>query len=213
MARAHQRTGVLNISGNGDQIQIAIAFTARHKVGTKADLLGRALGKQRSKKRLFVVDATAGLCRDSLHLLALGCEVIALERNSKLYEVFSQLPPPSSFTLVHADAVEWLNQRAKGEERKPDIVYLDPMFPEKKKSAAVSKESRALQLLEYPPTLDEEGALLKAAKQAAQDRVIVKRPKHAPWLAGAKPNHEFVGKAVRYDVYVTMRAEPITPAK
>ena len=189
----------LEIEDRGEKVKIAIQFTSRYKVGTKTDLLARALGKRKGAGRQgpVVVDATAGLCRDSMHFLALGCEVVALERNSRLYEAFSQLSQPAHFQLIHAEAAEWLSHV------KPDIVYLDPMFPEKKKAAAVSKESRILQLLESPPTPDEERELLDAARTAARDRVIVKRPKPAPWLAGEKPSHKFVGKAVRYDVYVT----------
>ena len=198
------------IEDRGETIRIAIQFASRYKVGAKSDLLARTLGKRKNvrKQNLLVVDATAGLCRDSVHFLSLGCEVVALERNSQLYEAFSQLPSPANFRLVHAEAVQWLSHLSKailggGDHVRPDVVYLDPMFPEKKKSAAASKESRILQLLETPPTPDEERELLRAARGVAGDRVIVKRPKHAPWLAGEKPSHEFLGKAVRYDVYVT----------
>ena len=43
-------------------------------------------------------------------------------------------------------------------------------------------------------------ALFEAALKCAKQRVVVKRPAHAPQLA--KPNHTLGGKTVRFDVYV-----------
>jgi len=211
MTTDDRRTFLELNDSDGRKLKIPIEFVARQKVGVKTDLLAKALGRRKSGRRILVVDATAGLCRDSMHLLALGCEVIAIERNAKLFKAFSELKAPENFQLVHGDAVEWLRNiddvtdGLPSSHRMPDIVFLDPMFPEKAKSAAVSKETRALQLLEKPPTEAEESALLTAARAAALDRVIVKRPRLAPYLAGQKPSHEYEGKAVRYDVYVVKK--------
>lgn len=198
---------------DGDKtLKVSVEFKHRRLVGVKTDLLSKALGRPaKNKQKPFVIDATAGLCRDSMHLIALGCRVVAIERNEKLFRAFSGLRQPSNFNLIHAEAVTWLkqlsNQAGSEPDRlRPDIVYLDPMFPEKKKSAAASKETRLLQLLEPPPTQEDERQLLLAALNVAQFRVIVKRPKHAPWLAGQKPSHSLIGKSVRYDVYVTTGA-------
>lgn len=82
----------------------------------------------------------------------------------------------------------------------PDLVLLDPMFPERRKSASVKKKLQLLQRLEQP--CDDEAELLAAARAAAARKVVVKRPAKGPFLAGAHPSSSVAGKAVRYDVYV-----------
>jgi 16S rRNA (guanine1516-N2)-methyltransferase len=80
----------------------------------------------------------------------------------------------------------------------PDVVVLDPMFPERQKSAAVKKKFQLLHHLERP-CADEE-ALLSAALATGARKVVIKRPVKGPHLAGAKPSYSIAGKAVRYDV-------------
>ncbi len=88
------------------------------------------------------------------------------------------------------------------------MIYLDPMFPEKKKSAKSGKESILLKCLAAQTTEDEEGRLLDVALQVAK-RVVVKRPRLAPTLKSSskkflRPTMQYEGKAVRYDVYVRL---------
>ncbi|HSD97968.1 MAG TPA: class I SAM-dependent methyltransferase, partial [Sulfuricaulis sp.] len=84
-----------------------------------------------------------------------------------------------------------------------EVIYLDPMFPPKrKKSAAVKKEMRLLRdLVGDDPDAKE---LLEISRHVALDRVVVKRPDHAPPLA-PDPSMSLAGKLVRYDVYLTRR--------
>ncbi len=84
----------------------------------------------------------------------------------------------------------------------PAVVYLDPMFPARTKSASVKKKFQLLHHLEAPCEAEEE--LLRAAVSAHPAKVVVKRPVKGPLLAGIKPSYSIAGKAVRYDV--------ITPA-
>ena len=81
-----------------------------------------------------------------------------------------------------------------------DVVYLDPMFPERRKSAAVKKKFQLLHRLERPCENQEE--LLAAALASRPRKVVIKRPAKGPDLAGAKPAYRIAGKAVRYDVVV-----------
>ena len=83
---------------------------------------------------------------------------------------------------------------------RPDVVYLDPMFPERRKSAAVKKRFQLLHLLEQPCANPEE--LLRAALAARPRKVVVKRPAKGELLAGVKPSYAVGGKAVRFDVIV-----------
>ena len=79
----------------------------------------------------------------------------------------------------------------------PDVVYLDPMFPERQKSGLVKKKFQLLHDLEQP-CMDGE-ALLAAALSAGPRKVVIKRPKKGPYLGGRKPSFSLEGKAIRYD--------------
>ena len=91
----------------------------------------------------------------------------------------------------------------RGELAAPDVVYLDPMFPERTKSAAVKKKFQLLHHLEQPCT-DEE-SLVEAALAVHPRKVVIKRPVKGSLLAGVKPSYRLAGKAVRYDVLVPPR--------
>ena len=84
--------------------------------------------------------------------------------------------------------------------RKPEVIYLDPMFPERTKSASVKKKFQLLHLLEHPCENEEE--LLEAAIALHPKKVIVKRMAKGPFLAGKKPSYSIKGKSIRYDCYV-----------
>ena len=91
----------------------------------------------------------------------------------------------------------------RGELAAPDVVYLDPMFPERTKSAAVKKKFQLLHHLEQP-CADEE-TLVEAALAVHPRKVVIKRPVKGALLAGVKPSYQLAGKAVRYDVLVPPR--------
>ena len=80
----------------------------------------------------------------------------------------------------------------------PDVIYLDPMFPERSKSSLVKKKFQLLHELERP--CDSEEELLEAAISARPRKIVIKRPRKAPSLAGRAPSHTLSGKKIRYDV-------------
>ena len=146
--------------------------------GRGKELLLKAIGGRRSA--LNVVDATAGLGRDSLLLASYGARVQMCERHP----------------VVHALLEDGLRRVLAPN---PGAMTLDPMFPESKKSALVKKEMR---LFHHLVGQDEDGEqLLRAALAGARHRVVVKRPPHAPCLNGPAPQLAISGKAVRFDVY------------
>lgn len=83
--------------------------------------------------------------------------------------------------------------------RQPDVIFLDPMFPERKKSSLVKKKLQMIQSMEPPAS--EEVELLEAAKAAAPSKIIVKRPVKGEHLAGEKPDYSIEGKVIRYDLF------------
>ena len=158
------------------------------------------------------LDATAGMGEDSLLLAAAGFSVTlyehdpviaalladALERAAAVPEL---APIVARMRLVRGDSVGALRALADGDASAcPDVVLLDPMFPERRKSASVKKKAQLLQRLERPA--QDEAAMLDAAIKARPRKVVVKRPLKGPFLAGAKPAYQIAGKAVRYDVLV-----------
>ena len=82
----------------------------------------------------------------------------------------------------------------------PDVVYLDPMFPHRQKSALVKKEMRVFQSL-VGADLDAD-ALLPVALSVAGKRVVVKRPDYAGFLNEKKPSTSIETKSNRFDIYV-----------
>ncbi len=92
---------------------------------------------------------------------------------------------------------------------RPDVIYLDPMFPERSKSAQIKKEMKAFHwLVGSDPDADQ---LLPLALAAARYRVVVKRPKLAPFLAGQKPSHQLLGKSGRFDIYTLKKMPDVLP--
>lgn len=185
----------------------ALTFRRLHG-GGKKESIAKAIGLK-GKISLHVLDATAGLGRDAFVLANLGCVVDMIERSPVVaallqdgleraatdLELSSWLP--ARMQLCHGVAKDLLNN---WQGIQPDVVYLDPMFPHRKKSAAVKKEMRLFQQLLGPD--EDADLLLEPALALAKSRVVVKRPSGAPFLANKKPQIEMLGKANRFDVYL-----------
>jgi len=185
----------------------ALTFRRLHG-GGKKEAIARAIGLK-GKDSLHVLDATAGLGRDAFVLASLGCVVDMIERSPVVAALLqdgidraasdSELRSwlPTNMQLFHGVATDLL---VNWPYEKPDVVYLDPMFPHRKKNAAVKKEMRIFQQLLGPD--EDADLLLEPALKLAKNRVVVKRPSGAPFLAGKKPQIEMLGKANRFDVYL-----------
>jgi 16S rRNA (guanine1516-N2)-methyltransferase len=81
------------------------------------------------------------------------------------------------------------------------VIYLDPMFPERRKSAKVKKNMFLLQRLlqdEVPSA-----TLLRDTLPLARRRVVVKRSLHAGFLEELQPSFQLSGKSSRFDIYLT----------
>ncbi len=186
----------------------ALTFRRLHS-GGKKESIAKAVGVK-GNEIPHVLDATAGLGRDAFVLASLGCKVDMIERSEVVASLLengleraSHDPSlsdwlPKRMTLHHGIASELLNN---WHAQQPDVVYLDPMFPHRKKSALVKKEMRLFQQL-LGPDLDADSLLIPALKLAKQ-RVVVKRPETAPHLNGREPNMAIKGKKLRFDVYFT----------
>jgi len=173
--------------------------------GGKGQSIAKAIG-MKAGVTLHVIDATAGLGRDAFVLASLGCDVDMVERSPVAAAL---LEDGLERACLDAEIGEWMQQRmrlthASGyeylQQHQADVVYLDPMFPHKKKSALVKKEMRVFQGV-VGADLDADD-LLDVALAAAKYRVVVKRPDYAPFLNDKKPSMSIKTKKNRFDVYV-----------
>lgn len=186
----------------------ALGFRLRH--GSRSnEPLARAVGLKAAVTPT-VLDATAGLGRDAFILAALGCRVRMVERSPLIAALLrdglqrsAQTAPTreavSRLQLQVGDAVAVMMTLGQGE--RPDVVYLDPMYPHRGKSALVKKEMRMLRAVVGEDA--DAPQLLAAALHTARRRVVVKRPRLAPALPGAAPSHTLTGSTTRFDIYVT----------
>ena len=198
----------------------------------RADLLGGGLGERlraggRGEGRLAsalglkrhpgarVLDATAGLGRESALAAALGCTVIACERSAVVATLLREALDRAAADPTLAPVIARIDLRvsdaravlaalaALPEGERPDVVLVDPMFPDRSNAARAKKEMQLLQRLLGPTDPRDTVALIEAALAAARRRVVLKRPVHAPHLEGIRPpDLEVPGRAARYDVYL-----------
>lgn len=156
-------------------------------------------------KGMRVLDATAGWGRDAAILASFGADVLMLERQpimaALLADGLSRLLPDSPLTLslVHADAKDYLQALLNTDY--PDVIYIDPMHPERQKSALVKKDMQALQQLIGADT--DVCELIQLAITRTRQRVVVKWPQRLPALI--QPDACITGKTVRFDVYLLKR--------
>ncbi len=170
----------------------------------KDGALAQALGR----KTRTVVDATTGWGQDSLHIFRMGYELTCLERSPVMAELLSDgftrlaqldwmqrlnLEPPQ---LLQGNAIDLLANL----KPRPDCIYLDPMFPPKRKKSALPKKSMMV-LRDLLGDDQDKKLLFDAAIAVAGKRVVVKSPDYAKPLGG-KPSQSFQGKLLRYDVYL-----------
>lgn len=153
---------------------------------------------------------TAGLCGDASHLAALGANVVAVERNPIIAALVEDGLRRARARTEHlrdhwlrrlefhyADARDWVAELGRGEA--PEVVYIDPMFPQ---NVASGRSKKEMALTRSIVGDDADAAeLLEIARGIASHRVVVKRPERADPLGG-RPTLQLVGKAIRYDVYV-----------
>ncbi len=190
-----------------DFVQGANDYRRRHG-GGRQQALARAVGLK-SKTGLSVIDATAGLGRDAFVLASLGCDVLLIERDpiigALLADGLSRARDSEATAMIaarmryqQADAATVL--AALLEQARPDVVYLDPMYPVHHK-AQVKKDMQLLrELIKTDPA---EAKLLALALEKATQRVVVKRMHAAPPLGNQKPDRVMSLRRHRFDIYLT----------
>ena len=177
--------------------------------GGRKQPLARAIGLKHNLMPL-VFDATAGLGRDGFIIASLGCQVIMCEQSSVIHALLEdglrraihdhELTAIAQRISLHYGASQEVLPKICQAHR-PDVIYLDPMFPHRRKSALVKKEMRALRSVVGDDINSKD--LLKMALKESRQRVVCKRPAQAPSLPGPLPNFSITTKKHRFDVYIT----------
>jgi 16S rRNA (guanine1516-N2)-methyltransferase len=183
--------------------------------GGNGQMIAKAVGIS-GKFYPKVLDVTAGLGADAFILASLGCDMQLIERNpivhcllrdgldralvsamddSELAGVINNIKLLNEDSISHLTEIESFNR--------PDIIYVDPMFPERKKSAQVKKEMQALHQIVGGD--EDSHKILDIALQKALYRVVVKRPAHSDYLGNLKPNYSLEGKSTRYDIFALQK--------
>lgn len=209
------------------KIKRKAAVTESTKQAKNKDVQSEETNDEYPSDAPIAIDATAGLGQDSFLLAAAGFSVYMFEQDPIIAALLEDALDRAKSDPVLANIVERMHlfaedsisalQRlgtslSRDEQMpqtsdsqpyltvKPDVIYLDPMFPERTKSAAVKKKFQLLHHLEHPCENEEE--LLGAAMNIQPRKIVVKRMAKGPFLAGKKPSYSIKGKSIRYDCYV-----------
>ncbi|MCR5640676.1 MAG: class I SAM-dependent methyltransferase [Lachnospiraceae bacterium] len=170
------------------------------------EMLVKAARIKDAEHPLVAIDATAGMGEDSLVLAAAGYQVKLFEYNPVIAALLQDSLRRAAFIpeleevvarmeFVPGDSIAGIAASAGT----VDLIYLDPMFPERQKSGLIKKKFQLMQQLERP--CDDEEALFQSAYAAAPKKLVIKRPLKGPYLAGRKPGYTIKGKAIRYDCF------------
>ncbi len=210
MLRFHKEG--LSLCGEGLEMQgdLTHMIPRLKKNNLQREFLVKASRMKNPGDHPVAVDATAGMGEDSLLLAAVGYQVFLYELNPVIAALLkdslrraSSVPElkeaVSRMQVREGDSIEGLSRL----DTAPDLILLDPMFPERKKSGLIKKKFQLLQKLESP--CSDEERLFDAAWSAGPRRLVIKRPLKGPCLAGMKPDYSIAGKAIRYDCFVNVQ--------
>lgn len=173
------------------------------------DPLLRAVG-QKLGHSLVVFDATAGLGRDAFIMALAGARVELFERDERVHAL---LADAMQRCLAEDLKLNWrlhagcaIDSMAEMDV-KPDVVYLDPMFPEANHRAQSKRDLASLQALLGAASPQETEDLFTQACACADQRVVVKRPRCGPPITASGLSYAISqGGSVRYDVYLRPHA-------
>lgn len=171
----------------------------------------------------LVFDATAGLGRESMILAHAGAKVVSFERQLPIWIILNDalkraqgsrffpftLPVLSPIGTIkdYSLALAGTDNRSLTlandlNNARPEVIYYDPMFPERENSAQVKKD-----MFVFQQVIGEDKDIiefLELALELAVKRVVLKRPSYAQPLAiaGLERSYFVDGGQCRFDCYV-----------
>ncbi|QLE78679.1 16S rRNA methyltransferase [Francisella sp. Scap27] len=163
----------------------------------------------RKKDKMLILDSTAGLGRDSFTLAARGHNVVSIEKDPYIFlllknalERAKQIEDlkniADKITLINQDANDYIKNNSS---LIFDCIYIDPMFPERKKSAKVKQN---MQIMHDIAFIDEKGNSLlveNSIQSQKTKKLVIKRPVNAEFLSAKAPSSQIKGKSNRFDIY------------
>jgi 16S rRNA (guanine1516-N2)-methyltransferase len=189
-----------------DFVMGAVAHRLRFGGGRGQDI-AKAMGF-RNGNTPTIIDATAGLGRDSFLLASLGAQVTMIERSEKMHMLLEQGMERAfneggqfreiieRMTLLKGDAKDIIPTLTA------EAILIDPMHPERKNSALVKQDLR--QVRDIVGSDEDAADLVRLTIMPAQKRVVLKWPAKADPIEGVqKCSHQILGKTTRYDVFMT----------
>jgi len=214
----------------GEQLSLAVAGSRQHPLsidfrsaqlnyrrqhgGRFSQSLAKAVGLKtilKKEKTPLVLDCTAGLGRDAFMLASWGCRVLMVEQSRVLALMLEEalalaaMSPVAeiidNLELRHDDSLGYL--QAHAEASRPCVIYLDPMFPERKQTAKVKGELQILHKLHDSEVFHTDELLLAAALEIPNCRIVFKRPSSATPVSSRLPGYQVKGKTTRFDVYLS----------
>ena len=209
------KTGLINSSDEKAK-PVVVDFQNRGllrriQTGSVRQGLAKAVGLDK-KKGVKVVDATAGLGIDAFYLAAMGCEVTMLEKSSVVFRLLEDgirrglacedsgiVEALHRTMLIQQDSMNYFAGITAGVVDQPDTIYLDPMFPQRQKSARVKKGMSALQELLGP---DDNIELMLAQARKVAGRVVLKKPGKISKNPDPAPSFQVPGKTCHFQVFI-----------
>ncbi len=166
-------------------------------------------------QRLF--DAMAGWGTDGLLVANPAVQLVQVERSRISFALLQDLywrlgRDPFNPDLICTDSWRLLSHAAQSQANLCDVLYLDPMFAQRRKGALPSKPMQYLQALAdweqaaiplSPRAADHLGQWVSLGQRVARQRVVLKRRAKDP--VTAQPDWQLRGRGVRYDVYTAGR--------
>jgi len=186
--------------------------------GGKRQHIVRAMGLHK-QPALRIIDATAGMGADSFVLACHSANMTLVEQHPILSLMLEnavtqalEIPELSEIAsrmhvCSNTNSIELLS--APDINKKYDVIYLDPMYPERNKKQAKAKKN--MQIIQYllADFENQDELLFNTALASGVKRIVVKRPIAADSLLQMKPHSVIESTNTRYDIYINKKgSEP-----
>lgn len=204
---------ILHNLSDGKRISVDADFFSgelQHRIKTfskKQSLAKAVFYNQKKSAPLQVIDATGGFGRDAACLAALGTNILIYEKNPAVFCLLSSSLAAAKKNAVYTDifkgelSCSFADAQTifKNKNCNADVIYLDPMYPERKKKALSRKGMQVLQNMLGADNDRED--LLIAAFESETAQVVVKRPPDIKPFFENRVNKSFNNKLACFDVY------------
>lgn len=185
-------------------------FDLKKQISRKQPLISAIVTKRFRPN--IVLDLTAGFGFDAIQLAIYGLSVICVEKNLAIFSMLKEyiarigifdIKVATRIKPIFGDSREVLNKIGT-KIPYPDVVYLDPFFPDYK--IRRSKEKKYMQVIKLLSDREEDNLdeLFEEACKITKSRIVVKRPPHGGFVCAKKfkLGFQIKGRGHRFDVYI-----------